>query len=140
VTAHAALADPAVLAAALDGIGDGVLVVAGGEVLVANRAAEQMIGTAAGGPAPAWVARAAAHGGALDVPLIGGSGRRPRATVTVAPCPLPGRADGELVTIHDRSADAAREPSSCARRTATGSPACSTSARSRHGWPRRPSA
>jgi diguanylate cyclase (GGDEF)-like protein len=109
VTALAAIADPAVLAAALDGLGDGVLVVGDGEVLVANRAAERMTGTLAGDPAPAWLAQAAARGGAVEVALADRAGRRRRVSVTVSPCALPGAADGRLVTIHDRSAADARE-------------------------------
>jgi diguanylate cyclase (GGDEF)-like protein len=108
------IADPhAVAAAALEGLRDGVLVVCGGEVLVANEAAHRLAGRApgslVGGPAPAWVATAAARGGAVEVALPGDDGRRRRATVTVAGCALPGGDAGELVTIHDRSAEVARE-------------------------------
>jgi len=103
----------AVALAALDGLSDGVLVVADGEVLVANGAAHRLTGHAAGeltgGPAPEWVATAAARGGAIEVALPGRDGRRRRATVTVAPCPLPGGDVARLVTVHDRSAEAARE-------------------------------
>jgi diguanylate cyclase (GGDEF)-like protein len=106
--------DPlAVAAAALDGLRDGVLVVSGDEVLVANRAAHRLTGRApgelVGRTAPAWVATAAARGGALEVALPGGDGRRRRAMVTVAPCDLPGGAAGLLVTVHDRSDEVARE-------------------------------
>jgi len=103
----------AVALAALDGLSDGVLVVADGEVLVANGAAHRLTGHApgelAGGPAPVWVATAAAGGAAIEVALPGRDGRRRRATVTVAPCPLPGGDVARLVTVHDRSAEAARE-------------------------------
>ena len=103
----------AVAAAALDGLGDGVLVVTEGKVLVANGAAHRLTGhrpgELAGGPAPAWVATAHAHGGTLELALPGGDGRRRRAAITVAPCPLPGGEPASLVTVHDRSAEAARE-------------------------------
>ena len=60
---------PDLAAAALDALADGVLVVSGGEVLVANRAAHRLAGRAAGelagAPAPASVELAAARGGAL---------------------------------------------------------------------------
>jgi diguanylate cyclase (GGDEF)-like protein len=110
----APLLDPqAVAAAALDGLGDGVLVVAEGTVLVANGAAHRLTGhrpgELVGGPAPAWVATAHAHGGTLELALPGGDGRRRRAAITVAPCPLPGGEPATLVTVHDRSAEAARE-------------------------------
>src|SRR5262249_5169204 len=79
----------AVAAAALEGLRDGVLVVSGGEVLVANRAAHSLMGRSpselAGGPAPVWVAAAEARGGATEVALPGAGGRRRRATVTVVP-------------------------------------------------------
>jgi diguanylate cyclase (GGDEF)-like protein len=108
------IADPhAVAAAALEGLRDGVLVVSGGKVIVANRAAHRLAGRApgelSGGPAPAWVATAAARGGEVEIALPGADGRRRRATVTVAPCALPGGDAGQLVTVHDRSAEAARE-------------------------------
>jgi PAS domain-containing protein len=103
----------AVALAALDGLSDGVLVVADGSVLVANEAAHRLTGrdpgTLTGGDAPAWVATAAAHGGALDVALPCRDGRRRRVTVGVAPCPLPGGGVAQLVTVRDRSAEAARE-------------------------------
>src|SRR4051812_42647301 len=110
----APLLDPqAVAAAALDGLGDGVLVVAEGTVLVANGAAHRLTGhrpgELVGGPAPAWVATARAHGGTLELALPGGDGRRRRAGITVTPCPLPGGEPASLVTVHDRSAEAARE-------------------------------
>ena len=105
------MADPRIAAAALDGLRDGVLVVSGGAVVVANRAAHRLTGAGelVGGPAPAWVATAAARGGAVEVALPGGDGRRRRATVTVVPCALPGADAGQLVTIHDRSEEVARE-------------------------------
>ena len=60
----------AVAAAALDGLRDGVLVVSGGDVLVANRAAHSLMGRGpgelAGLAAPPWVAGAEARGGAID--------------------------------------------------------------------------
>ena len=103
----------AVAAAALDGLRDGVLVVSGGDVLVANRAAHSLMGRGpgelAGLAAPPWVAGAEARGGAIEVALPGAVGRRRRVTVTVAPCPLPGGESARLVTIRDRSAEAERE-------------------------------
>jgi len=103
----------AIALAALDGLSDGVLVVADGEVLVANGAAHRLTGHApgelAGRPAPVWVGTAAARGGAIEVALPGRDGRRRRAAVTVVPCPLPGGDVAQLVTVHDRSAEAARE-------------------------------
>jgi PAS domain-containing protein len=61
------MADPRIAAAALEGLRDGVLVVSGGAVVVANRAAHRLTGAGelVGGPAPAWVATAAARGGAV---------------------------------------------------------------------------
>jgi hypothetical protein len=107
------IADPRIAAAALEGLRDGVLVVAGGEVVVANGAAHRLTGRApgelVGGPAPAWVGAAAARGEATEVVLPAADGRRRRATVTVAPCALPNGVTGRLVTIHDRSEEVARE-------------------------------
>jgi diguanylate cyclase (GGDEF)-like protein len=107
------IADPRIAAAALEGLRDGVLVVSGGEVVVANAAAHRLTGRApgalVGGAAPAWVATAAGRGGAVEVTLPPGEGRRRRATVSVVPCALPGAEAGQLVTIHDRSEEVARE-------------------------------
>jgi PAS domain-containing protein len=78
------LDDHAAAAAALDGLRDGVLVVSGGEVLVANRAAHALMGRGpgelAGGPAADWVAGAEARGGAIEValPAARADRRRPR--------------------------------------------------------------
>jgi diguanylate cyclase (GGDEF)-like protein len=106
----------AIAAAALDLLADGVLVVCDGEVVVANRALCRMTGLRPedllGGPAPGWVPAAPADGEELEAEAVvpAAHGRRRRVTAVVAARVLPG-VDGvaQVVTVRDRSADAARE-------------------------------
>jgi diguanylate cyclase (GGDEF)-like protein len=104
----------AVAAVTLDGLRDGVLVVGDGRVVLANRALCALTGDdrdeLIGRPPPAWVP-ALRHGSAHDaeVSLDHADGRRRRASLTIAPCELPGASPGWIVTVRDRSAQAARE-------------------------------
>src|SRR5215210_3429806 len=103
----------AVAAAALDLLADGVLVVCDGQVVVANRALRRLVGAdLVREPAPAWVPPAPAGGEELEAEAVlpRAGGRRRRVTVVVTARALAGH-DGvaQVVTVRDRSAEAARE-------------------------------
>src|SRR3954462_4609445 len=116
MTPHPAAGASAVAAAALDHLADGVLVVREGVVLVANRTLCAMTGLRAedlvGAPAPGWVPVAPAGGERVEVEAVlsGPGGRRRRVTAIAAACVLgDGGGVADVVTVRDRSADAARE-------------------------------
>ena len=81
---------------------DGLLVVTGGEVVLANRVLCRLLGVAAdelvGSAPPDWIPSAPASGEDLDVELPLPGGTRP-VTVTLAAWE-----DGELVIVRDRAA------------------------------------